>query len=277
MPVPRTEAMEALTPPQASRLRRNLHIAMLVLALLAALCLRELLVRYHENPHHLISPPCLVATTLVRGFVSIEGSTWFTMKLALAALGLAVAGEYLIGIFFALSRKVHTSIFPFKVVLQATPFAGIAFLVFIHFSNTLAALLTCACIAAFIPNLSSAVIGLRSGGHDLRGLFAQNVAIPRQRLHRLLVPPAHPDFPAALKVAGVFSLIGAAVAEFVAGAVGQDTGLVSGILESSFRDETPRMIAVLILVSLLVIVIGLISIRLSKPVLVHRHETEWKT
>ncbi len=277
MPVPGTEAMEALTPPQVSWVRRNLHTVMLVLTLLAALCLRELLVRYHGIPHYLIPSPRLVATTLVRDFVSIEGSMWFTMKLDQAAMGLAIVGGILIGIFFVLSRKVEMNLFPFKVVLQATPVAAIAFLVCICVSNTFAALLICACIAAFIPILTSTVIGLRRADRDLRDLFAQYGAIPWQRVRCLQAPSANPDFLAELEVAGMLLLIGAVVAEFAAGAVGQDTGLVSRILESSFRDETHRMIAVPLLASLPVIVVGLITSWLSNPVLVHRHETGWKT
>ncbi|MFC3446301.1 hypothetical protein ACFOLL_09425 [Falsochrobactrum ovis] len=52
-------------------------------------------------------------------------------------------------------------------------------------------------------------------------------------------------------------MIGAVVAEFVAGSAGQNTGLASRILESSFRNEIPRMFAALILVSLLGIAIFL--------------------
>ncbi|MCY4140417.1 MAG: hypothetical protein OXF56_19395 [Rhodobacteraceae bacterium] len=278
IPVPETEAMVALTPPRAFRVRRNLHTVVPVLASPVALCFRELHVRYNEKPHDLIQPPCLVATTLARDFVAIEGSMRFIMNLAMAALGLAIVGGILVGIFFALSLTVEGSIFPFGVVLQATPVVGIDFPVFIQASsNTLAAPLTCACIAAFIPNLASTVIGLRCADHDPRGLFARNGTIPGQGLRRLPVAQAHPDFLAAREVAGALSLIGAAVAECVAGAAGQDAGFVLRKLESSFRDGTPRMIAVLLMVPLLSIVIGLISIRQSRPVLVHRHATELKT
>ncbi len=101
--------------------------------------------------------------------------------------------------------------------------------------------------------------------------------VPETEAMDALAPPAHPGFLAAREVAGVVPPIGAVVAEFVAGAVGQGVGLVSRIRESSFRDETPRMIADLLPVSLLAIVIGLITGRPSKPVFVHRHEAEWKT
>jgi len=42
-------------------------------------------------------------------------------------------------------------------------------------------------------------------------------------------------------------LIGAVTAEMVAGAAGRDTGLASRILEASFRTETPKMFAALVL------------------------------
>ncbi|MDE0211952.1 MAG: hypothetical protein OXJ64_18985 [Boseongicola sp.] len=71
--------------------------------------------------------------------------------------------------------------------------------------------------------------------------------------------------------------IAAAVAECVAGAAGQDSGFVLRKLESRFREESPRMIAVLLPVPLLAIVIGLTSSPLSRPVLAHRHAIDLKT
>ena len=80
----------------------------------------------------------------------------------------------------------------------------------------------------------------------------------------------------AVALAGGLALIGAVVAEFVAGTAGQNTGLASRILESSFRNEIPRMFAALLLVSMLGIVIFLITNWLSKLVLSHWHESEIK-
>jgi NitT/TauT family transport system permease protein len=81
---------------------------------------------------------------------------------------------------------------------------------------------------------------------------------------------------AALKIAGGLSLIGAVVAEFVAGTAGQNTGLASRILESSFRNEIPRMFAALFLVSVLGVGIFLVTSWLSNLVLGHWHESEIK-
>ena len=260
--------------PRARPARRVLPFAMPALTLAASLALWEFLVRYHEVPHYLIPAPSLVASTLVRDFPTLTGSIWFTVKLTVCALGLAIVGGVLIGMCFALSRTVEMSLFPFAVVLQVTPVVAIAPLILIYVSDTFAALLVCAWIVAFFPILSSTVIGLRSADHNLRDLFTLYGATRWQRMRLLLAPSALPYFMAALKIAGGLSLIGAVVAEFVAGAAGQNTGLASRILESSFRNEIPRMFAVLLLVSLLGIAIFLFTSWLSHTVLGHWHESE---
>ena len=79
---------------------------------------------------------------------------------------------------------------------------------------------------------------------------------------------------ASLKVAGGLALIGAVVAEFVAGTTGRNTGLASRIIESSYRNEIPRMFAALVLVSLLGIAIFALTSWLSRRVLGHWHESE---
>ena len=64
------------------------------------------------------------------------------------------------------------------------------------------------------------------------------------------------------------------MAEFVAGAAGQNTGLASRILDSSFRSEIPRMFAALVLVSMLGSAILRSTSGLSRRVLGHWHESE---
>ena len=202
------------------------------------------------------------------------GSAWFTVKLTFFSLSLAIIGGVFLGALFALSPIVEMSLFPFAVILQVTPVVAIAPLILIYVDSTFAALLICAWIVAFFPILSGTVIGLRSADHNLRDLFTLYRASPWQRLRYLLAPSALPSFMAALKVAGGLSLIGAVVAEFVAGAAGQSTVLASRIIESSFRSEIPRMFAALVLVSALGIVIFLATSWLSRRVLGHWHESE---
>lgn len=253
-----------------------LQILMPVVTLLSAVLLWEFLVWYNEVPHYLIPAPSRIAETLWKDGPSLMGSAWFTIKLTAYSLGLAIAGGVLLGMVFALSRIVEMSLFPFAVILQVTPVVAIAPLILIYVESTFSALLICAWIVAFFPILSNTVIGIRSADHNLKDMFHLYKATPMQRLRYLLIPSALPYFMSALKIAGGLSLIGAVVAEFVAGTAGQNTGLASRILESSFRNEIPRMFAALFLVSLLGIAIFALTTWLSKLVLGHWHESEMK-
>jgi NitT/TauT family transport system permease protein len=138
-------------------------------------------------------------------------------------------------------------LFPLAVVLQVTPIVAVAPLMLIYIESTMAALLLCAWIVAFFPILSNTVIGLRSIDKNLLDLFRLYRATPWQRVTLLRAPSALPYFLAGVKISGGLSLIGAVTAEMVAGAAGRDTGLASRILEASFRTETPKMFAALLL------------------------------
>jgi len=63
--------------------------------------------------------------------------------------------------------------------------------------------------------------------------------------------PSHvlPGLRAGLQVSGGLALVGAAVAEFVAGAGGFASGLAHRILEAGYRLQIPRMFAALVLLS----------------------------
>ncbi|MBU2963435.1 ABC transporter permease [Citreicella sp. C3M06] len=261
---------------QQSREKRDRLLSWLmpIVMLGAAIGYWEWAVWYFEVPHYLIPAPSRIGQTLITDGPSLMVSAWFTVKLTLLSLLLAVVGGVALGALFALSRTVEMSLFPFAVILQVTPVVAIAPLILIYVHSTFAALLICAWIVAFFPILSGTVIGLRSADHNLRDLFTLYRATPWQRLRFLLAPSALPQFMSALKVAGGLALIGAVVAEFVAGAAGQNTGLASRIIESSFRSEIPRMFAALVLVSLLGIVIFLLTSWASRRVLGHWHESE---
>jgi NitT/TauT family transport system permease protein len=257
-----------------ARRQRRLAWIMPTATMILAIGLWEWWVRAYDIPHYLVPAPSRIATTLWTDGPSLMVSAWFTVKLTVMALALAIIGGVTLGALFALSRPVEMSLFPFAVILQVTPVVAIAPLILIYVNSTFAALLICAWIVAFFPILSGTVIGLRSADSNLRDLFTLYRATPWQWLRFLLAPSALPFFMASLKVAGGLALIGAVVAEFVAGTTGRNTGLASRIIESSFRNEIPRMFAALTLVSLLGIAIFALTSWASRKVLGHWHESE---
>jgi NitT/TauT family transport system permease protein len=245
-----------------------------LLSSLALLAAWELAVRWWAIPSYLLPGPLLVAKTLFDNFGSLLPSWWFTLKITLASLALAVAGGVLLAVLFALSRRLESALAPLAVVLQVTPIVAIAPLILILVDSTTAALLLCAFIVAFFPIMANTLQGLRSADANLRELLRLYRASRWQTLRYLLLPSALPYFVAGLKIAGGLALIGAVVAEFTAGAAGRETGLASRILEASFRTEIPKMFAALVLVSVTGIAIHLAMQWLGRLLLGRWHDSE---
>jgi NitT/TauT family transport system permease protein len=80
-------------------------------------------------------------------------------------------------------------------------------------------------------------------------LFRLNGAGRWATLRLLRLPAAVPYFLSGLRISGGLALVGAVVAEFVAGAGGFASGLAYRVLESGYRLQIPRMFAALVLLS----------------------------
>ena len=239
----------------------------------AALALWEAVVRVGEVPHYILPAPSLVATTLAQHFESLAPAWWYTVKITAGALALSVASGVAVASLFALSPWVERAFLPFAIVLQVTPIIAIAPLILIYVDSTTAALLLCAWIVAFFPILSNTTVGLNSADHNLKDLFKLYRASRWQVLTRLLLPSALPYFLAGLRISGGLALIGAIVAEFVAGTGGSASGLAYRILEAGYQLQIPRMFAALVLVSTTGIAIFLALSLLTHLLLRHWHES----
>src|SRR6202030_497892 len=143
-------------------------------------------------------------------------------------------------------------LYPYAVILQVTPVVAIAplILIWIGYERIELALVLIAWIVAFFPILSNTTLGLRSADHNLIDLFRLYGASRWQILRRLQLPTALPYLLGAMKVSGGLALIGAVVAEFVAGS-GTATGLAWRIIEAGNRLEIATMFAALALLAAL--------------------------
>jgi NitT/TauT family transport system permease protein len=132
----------------------------------------------------------------------------------------------------------------------------------------------CATIVALFPIVSNTTLGLRSVDPGLLDLFKLHRATRWQTLMRLRVPSALPYFFAGLRVSAGLALIGAVVAEFVAGTGGTVSGLAYQILLSGLQLNVPRLFAALFLIALTGIVLSTLTAWAAKLVLRRWHESE---
>jgi NitT/TauT family transport system permease protein len=252
----------------AERLARLLAPALVGVWLL---CGWEALVRWREIPPYVLPGPLAVARTLAQDGGSLGVSLLFTLKVTgLALLGSAALGG-LLAVLLAQSSWLERSLFPYAVVLQVTPIVSIAPLIIIWVQDAFLALLVCAWIVAFFPVLSNTTLGLRSADPHLVELFRLYGATRWQTLVHLQLPSALPYFLAGLRISGGLALVGAVVAEFVAGTGGAETGLAFRILESGYRLQIPRMFAALLLLALAGVAIHVALSALSQRLLRHWH------
>jgi NitT/TauT family transport system permease protein len=218
---------------------------------LLALALWEGAVLLFAVPPYVLPGPVAIAGALRDDWPLLWPAALATLRIALLALLAAVASGGALAVLFAQSRALERALFPWAVVLQVTPVVAIAPLILIWVEDVTAALLVCASIVAFFPVLSNTALGLRSADRNLVELFRLYGASRWQALVMLRLPSALPFFLAGLRVAGGLSLIGAVVAEFVAGAGGTGSGLAFRILEAGYQLRIPRMFAALALISAL--------------------------
>jgi NitT/TauT family transport system permease protein len=216
---------------------------------LFVLALWEALVWAYAVPSYILPGPVAIGRALVADWPLLSASLWVTLEVAALALLAAVGVGGLLAVLFAQSRWVERALFLYAVVLQVTPIVAIAPLILIWVNDVTLSLLICAWIVAFFPILSNTVLGLNSADRNLVDLFRLYGATRWQALWLLRLPSALPYFLAGLRVAGGLALIGAVVAEFVAGAGGSGSGLAFRILEASFQLRIPRMFAALALIS----------------------------
>jgi NitT/TauT family transport system permease protein len=160
-----------------------------------------------------------------------------------------------LAILFTQPRWAEMSFYPYAVILQVTPVVAIAPLIFIYVDNRTVRVLLCAWIVAFFPDPGQHHAGAEIADHNLRDLIRIYRATRWQRLRYLQLPSALPYFLGGLRIAGGLALIGAVVAEYVAGTGGIGSGLAFRILEAGYRLNIPRMFAALLLIALTGVVI----------------------
>lgn len=238
----------------------------------AALLGWEVIVRWQELPAYILPGPVAIVRALVDNWSGLQTALLVTLKITALALAAAVLLGSGLAILFTQAAWLERALFPYAVILQVTPIVAIAPLIIIWTGeNVTLALLICAWIVAFFPMLSNTTIGLRAADRNLVDLFTLYRASRWQLLRRLQLPAALPYFFAGLRVSGGLALIGAVVAEFVAGTGGTASGLAYVILEAGYRLQIPKMFAALALIAATGIVLFLGLSALSRLALRRWH------
>ena len=200
----------------------------------------------------LLPAPTDIGGALAAGWFALLQSALNTLLMSMEAWLTAILIATPLAMLTALSPLIERALAPIAATLQVTPVVAIAplFVIWAGLEHPERAITVLAAIVAFFPIFSGAVTGLAAADKDLERLFDLYGATRLQRLIHLRLPSAVPFWLEGAKVAVGLSIVGAVVAEFVAGS-GASQGLAWRILESSHQLRTADMFAALLVLAIL--------------------------
>jgi len=224
------------------------YLPWLVIAALTAYW--EFAVAFWDIPKFLLPSPSLVLQACIDHGPDLLWAALQTLKITVIALVSAVITGVALALLFSMNRLFEQALYPLAVILQVTPVISVAplIVIWVGIDHVDRALVIIAWLAAFFPVLTNLTAGLRQIDRSLSDVFTLYGASPWQRFWFLVWPSALPFLLAGIKVSSGLALIGAVVAEFVAGSGGA-TGLAWRILEAGNRLQMPKMFAGLFLLS----------------------------
>jgi NitT/TauT family transport system permease protein len=205
-------------------------------------------------PNFLLPPPSEIGAAALANLPLLVASAWNTLRVALLAWMAASLLACAVALAVSLNQLLEDAVRPLAVTLQVTPIVAIAPLVNVWagLDHPERGVIALAALVAFFPIFSGALTGLKSADPDLERLFDLYDARPLQRLLRLRLPAATPFILEGHKVAAGLAVVGAVVAEFVAGSGGAQ-GLAWRILEAEHRLQTAKMLAALVVLAVMAV------------------------
>lgn len=220
----------------------------LLVSVIVFLTIWQLAVTGLNVPNFILPTPIAVARALWHGLTADPTSKksliyvmLLTMRGAVLGYAVGVTAGVVLGMLVSESRLLNRVVLPYAYALQSLPKVAVAPLILIWFGYGLPSTIVLAALLTFFPLLLNTYAGLALVERDyvilMRGLRASRW----QTLVTVKLPSALPVIFAGLDAAVVYSLLGAVVAEFVAGTA----GIGVAILQYQYINDTAGVFAAL--------------------------------
>ena len=230
------------------------------LSIVGALIVWEVCVRTIGISSSILPAPSAVFAKLFESSGYLLKHASVTATEAISGFLLAVVAAIVIGIPVALSPIASAILTPHIVVSQAFPKAALAPLLIIWVGYGMQSKILVASAISFFPVFTALTYGLASVPKELDELFDALAATKFSKLWKLQIPIAIPYVVASLKMATVYSLVGAITAEFI----NPDKGLGYVLIVCENNLNTTLLFAALIISGML----GLIAWCLARSLLI---------
>lgn len=218
-------------------------------------------------PEILLPRPLAVLSSLVN---ALTGPFWgpssvyyhlaITTWVAVSGFAIGSVLAVMMAVLVTQSRLIDATLTPYITALQALPRIAIAPLIVIWLGQNTSTKVVIAATITFFPVLVAAIAGLRSVDPEMLSMLRSFSASRWQLLRKVQFPTSLPYVFSGLRVAAVFSVVAAIVAEWV----GSNAGLGVLLLQAQYQMNVASVFASLVLLALLGIVFDRLIVVLQR-------------
>ena len=237
--------------------------------LLAGLVAWEVFVRVRDVPRWLVPPPSAVARSLVDDRALLFENGLVTLITGRAGFGLALGAGVLLAVAIDASPTLDRALYPLLIGSQTVPVPALAPLLLIWFGHGLLPKVLVTALIAFFPIVVNTVAGLRSPDPEVIAMLRVFGAGAWRRFWLVKAPSAVPFLFTGARIGAAVAVIGAVIGELV----GAQAGLGYLLTRAMAQFQTARMVAAILLLSLMGVgLFGLVAL-LERLLVPWRRET----
>jgi len=186
--------------------------------------------------------PLDVINAFVENRHSLLEATWFTFRTSVTAFAVVLVLGTLTAFALSSNKFVEKAIYPYAVLLQATPVIAIVPIIIIWYGIGFLSIVIISVLVAIFAVVANTTQGLLSVENNLQNLFKLYGANKLQTLLKLKLPYALPFMVTGWRIGAGLVVVGAVVGEFYAGAGGGGNGgLGIIIVAAASRLRTPYL------------------------------------
>lgn len=228
----------------------------------------EWIVRIGMVPSFILPAPTAIGVSLMdNGQLLFTEHLPATLKEVFIGFGISVAFGLLIGTGMYFFRSLEKVLYPFLVISQTIPTIALSPIFIMWFGYSIWSKVAVTILIALFPIVVSTYDGLKSGGTEYSDLLKTMGANRWMIFKKVQIPMALPSIFSGLKMAVVYSVVGATIGEWL----GASEGLGYFSRRMSGNLQADAVFAAIFLLSLLGILLFLVISLIEKKVLNNQH------
>ncbi len=238
---------------------RTLDLVLAALPFMAAAAAWQVAVSSLDPPRYILPAPALVLQALVENWMTLIEALVATSLAALTGLGLSVVLGSAIGLCVGMSEFARSALMGPILATQSVPKVALAPAFVAWFGFGMLPKVVIVVLVTIFPIIVGTAVGAASTPNGLTYLARSAGAGLWSRLNAIVIPQSAPHMVGGIRVAASLALIGAIVAEYV----GAERGLGVVLRGAAGMQDTPLVVAAIIVSAVGGLVIYLVTVRLT--------------